>query len=86
MTNHDEVRKILYETGFTFKDSDRTALEMTDEEVNAFIVEFIARMSELGRQMSVAFQKLTVSIVQATKPLQDLGRVLAEAEAHQKEE
>lgn len=79
MTKHDEVRQILHDTGFKFNDG-RTALDMTDEEVEAFLVEFAARMSELGRQVTRVFESLTVSIVQATEPLRNLNLMLSEEE------
>lgn len=80
MERHDEIRRILHESGFKFKDSDRTALDMTDEEVEKFVTEFLARMAKLGREMSVVFQQFTVTITKAMEPVQDLGRMLAEAE------
>lgn len=83
MTKHDEVRKILHDTGFKFDDG-RTALDMTDEEVERFVVEFVARMSELGRQMTKTMQSLAVTVSQAVEPMQNLGRLLAEAEAQQR--
>lgn len=80
MTKHAEVRQILHDTGFKFTDG-RTALDMTDEEVEQFVVIFIARMSELGRQMTKAMHTLTVSITQALEPLQNLGHLLEESVA-----
>lgn len=81
MTRHDEVRQILHDTGFKFSDG-RSALDMTDEEVEKFVVIFVSKMSELGRIMTKAFQAFTVSIVQAIEPLRDLNQVLAEDEKH----
>jgi hypothetical protein len=76
MSKHDEVRQILYESGFKFKDSNRTALDMTDAEVEAFLIRFVASMTELGRAMSAVFQSLAVSIARMVEPLQDLGHML----------
>lgn len=78
MTKHDEVRQILHNRGFKFKDSERTALDMTDEEVDAFLVEFFERMSKLAQALTVTFQQLTSTIVKAMEPLQDLSHLLAE--------
>lgn len=78
MTKHDEIRQILHEGGFQFKDSDRTALDMSDEEVEKFVFEFVSRMTHLGLQVTKAFQSLAVMITQAVEPLQDLGRILEE--------
>lgn len=75
MTKHDEVRQILHDAGFKFKDG-RSALEMTDEEVEKWLVHFSAVMSELGRQMTNAFTSMAASITQAIKPLQELNRLL----------
>lgn len=75
MTKHDEIRQILHDSGFKFKDG-RSALEMTDEEVEKWLVAFVAIMSDFGRQLNTAFKSLAASITQAIKPLQDLGRLL----------
>jgi hypothetical protein len=77
MTRHDEVRQILHDSGFKFKDG-RSALEMTDEEVEKWLVHFFAVMSDLGRQLTSAFQAIATSMAQAIKPLQDLNRLLEE--------
>jgi hypothetical protein len=80
MTRHDEVRQILHDAGFQFKDG-RTALDMTDEEVDLFVVEFIARMSELGRQLAVIFQRMARSLVHAFEPFyDDMGLILKRTE------
>lgn len=84
MTKHDEVRQILYESGFAFKDSDRTALDMTDEEVEAFIVAFVSQMAELGRAMRASFEQMIVSINRAIEPMHDLSRVLAAVEVERR--
>lgn len=80
MTKHDEVRQILLESGFKFKDG-RSPLEMTDEEVEQWLVAFASRMTELGRQLNILFQSMAVSISQAIRPLQDLNTLLEEGEA-----
>lgn len=77
MTKHDEVRQILNDTGFKFKDG-RSALEMTDEEVETWLVHFFAVMSDLGRQMTNAFASMAATITQAVKQLQELNRLLEE--------
>lgn len=75
MTKHDEIRQILYESGFTFKDG-RTALTMTDAEVEAFLVRFMRAMTDLGRQMSKMFQSIAVAAAQATESLRNLEHML----------
>jgi hypothetical protein len=85
MTKHDEVRQILHDTGFKFTDhSDRTALDMTDEEVDAFVIAFVSQMAELGRAMTASFQQLLISVNTAMEPMHDLGRVLAAVEAERR--
>lgn len=79
MTKHDEVRQILFDNGFKFDDG-RTALDMTDEEVEAFLVEFISRLAALGRQMQVTMRTLAVSFTRIATSMQDLGKLLEEAE------
>lgn len=80
MTKHDEIRQILHESGFKFADG-RTALEMTDEEVEKWLVWFVSAMSKLSRQFTNAFKSLTASVVAAIEPLQDLGRLLEDEES-----
>ncbi len=75
MTKHDEIRQILAETGFKFEDG-RSALEMTDEEVEVWVAHFLKMMSELGRQLAAVMHNLTVSITQAIQPLQELNTLL----------
>lgn len=77
MTQHDDVRQILHDTGFKFEDG-RTALDMTDEEVEKFVVEFVAHMSKFFQQMIPVMQQIGISIKSAMVPLQNLGKVLAE--------
>lgn len=79
MTKHDEVRQILASSGFKFRDG-RSALEMTDEEVDRWLVHFVAVMGNLGHQLTIAFQSMAESITQAVKPLQELNRLLEEGE------
>lgn len=80
LSKHSEIRLILHETGFKFEDG-RSALEMTDEEVEQFVIAFLAKMSELGRQMSKVFQQMAVTITQVMEPMRNLNTVLAEGEA-----
>jgi len=77
VTKHDEVRQILHDAGFKFKDG-RSALEMTDEEVEKWLVHFTAVMSDLGRQMANVFASIAASITKAVEPLQELNRLLDE--------
>lgn len=79
MTKHDEVRQILHNAKFKFNDG-RTALDMTDDEVETFVVEFVKKMTELSRQMTKVMQALTVTVTQTAESFQNLGKVLAEAE------
>lgn len=79
ITKHDEIRQILHETGFKFQDG-RSALTMTDEEVEKFVIVFVSRMAELGRQMTKAFQQFAITITQAVEPMRNLNGVLAELE------
>lgn len=75
MMKHDEIRQILHESEFKFKDG-RTALSMTDEEVEAFLVEFVSSMTQLGRQMEKILHNFSVAISQAIEPLRDLEVIL----------
>lgn len=77
MTKHDEVRQVLHDTGFKFNDG-RSALEMTDEEVNQWVVHFFAVMSDFGKQWTNAMRSLTTAMITAIEPLKDLGRLLEE--------
>lgn len=82
MTKHDEIRQILHDAKFKFSDG-RTALDMTDEEVETFIVEFVKKMTELSRQMTKVMQALTVTVTQTARSFQNLEQVLADAEQRQ---
>lgn len=76
MTKHDEIRQILHEGGFKFKDG-RTALDMTDEEVEKFIVHFISVMAELGRQMANVVGEMVVAFNRVVEPYRaDMERAL----------
>lgn len=77
MTKHDEVRQILHDSGFKFKDG-RSALEMTDEEVEQWVTHFFAVMSDFARQFSATIRSLAGSVVTAMEPLKDLNRLLEE--------
>lgn len=83
LTKHDEVRQILHETGFKFDDG-RSVLDMTDEEVDRFLVIFMANMTELARQMTQAFKPVIAAFNNAAKPLQNVTRMLAEMEKEKK--
>lgn len=82
MTKHDEIRQILHDAKFKFSDG-RTALDMTDEEVETFIVEFVKKMTELSRQMTKVMRALTVTVTQTVQSFQNLEQVLADAEQRQ---
>jgi hypothetical protein len=82
MTKHDEVRQILAQSGFKFDDG-RSALEMTDEEVEAWLVHFTAVMGDLGRQMIIAMRSLAEAITNTVVPLQNLNQLLEEGEPEQ---
>lgn len=79
MTKHDEVRQILHDTGFGFKDG-RTALDMTDEEVDKWLVAFVATMADVARDLATSFKTLTTSLIGVVERLQNLGHLLEEAE------
>jgi hypothetical protein len=79
MTHHDKVRQTLDKQGYRPNDG-RSALEMTDEEVEVFIVEFVKRMGEVQRQLTATFTSLADVIVKATEPLKNLTQLLAEAQ------
>jgi hypothetical protein len=79
MTHHDKVRQTLHDSGFRSVDG-RSALEMTDEEVEVFVVEFIKRMTAVHQQLNATFRSLAQSIVKATDPLRNLAQLLAEAD------
>jgi hypothetical protein len=76
MSKHDEVRQILHDSGFKFKDSERTALDMTDEEVDEWLTKFVESMSAIGVQMAAALQRLTIAFTQAIEPMRELGKLL----------
>lgn len=79
MTHHDKVRQTLANQGYRPIDG-RSALEMTDEEVDVFVVEFLKRMTALHQQLNATFRSLAQSIVKATDPLRNLAQLLAEAQ------
>jgi hypothetical protein len=85
MTHHDRVRQVLTRNGFQAKDG-RLAADMTDEEVEAFVVAFIQNMSRIQHQLAETFSELAETVVRATEPLRDLGRLLAEADIAENEE
>jgi len=78
VTKHDEVRHILAQAGFKFKDG--SPLEMTDAEVEEWLTGFAAAMSKLGRQLTIQFQALAVSFTQAAKSLRDINVLLSDTE------
>jgi DNA anti-recombination protein RmuC len=78
MSKHDEIRRILHESGFRFKDSERTALDMTDEEVDEWLTKFGETVTVLAGQMAAARQRLTAAFTRALVPLRDLGKLLEE--------
>lgn len=78
MTHHDKVRQTLDKQGYRPNDG-RSALEMTDEEVEVFVIEFIKRMGQIQSQLTATFTSLADAIVKATDPLKDLGKLLSEA-------
>jgi len=80
VTKHDEVRRILHESGFKFADG-RLALEMTDEEVEQWLVHFSAAMSDFARQFTIALRSLAELIVKTIEPLKELNQLLDEEES-----
>jgi hypothetical protein len=85
VTHHDQVRQKLHASGFKPKDG-RSALEMTDEEVETFVVAFVDRMVEINHSLVSTFRTLAASITEALEPLRDLGQLLAEAGVHEEPE
>ena len=75
MTKHDEVRQILHDTGFKFQDG-RSALEMTDEEVEKWLFNFFEVITKFSHQITVSMQAMVDSIAKAMKSLQELNRLL----------
>lgn len=76
MTKHDEVRQILHSAGFKFENNERTALSMTDEEVEIFLVEFSVRMTSLARELNAVFQTLAIAFNSAFQSLTELDSLL----------
>lgn len=79
MTHHDKVRQTLDKQGYRPNDG-RSALEMTDEEVDVFVVEFVKRMGQIQIQLTQTFHSLAETIVKVTEPLKNLAQLLAEAQ------
>lgn len=76
MTKHDEIRQILHETALLKFDDGRTALDMTDEEVEIFVAHFIKIMAEFGRHMTKVVQGAVVAMNRAMEPVHlDLVRL-----------
>lgn len=79
MTKHDDMRQALHDTGFRFEGSERTALDMTDEEVEKFVLEFMTRLTPVMRDFANSMRTLLAALVSATEPLRNLGELLVEA-------
>jgi len=74
----------MHEAGFRFKDG-RTALEATDEEVEAFLVNFLAVMGDFGRQLAAAMQATLKSLVKAIEPFREDMELLLKEEEKRKQ-
>jgi hypothetical protein len=84
MTRHDEVRQILHDSGFKFNEH-QTAFDMTDEEVEIFLIEFTAAMSDFGRQLAATMNGIAKAMVKAFEPFREnMERIVIESEKRNK--
>jgi hypothetical protein len=80
MTKHDELRQILASSGFKFNNG-QTAFDMTDEEVEKFVFEFISHMAKVGQQFATILNNAIVAMVAAIEPYREnMEKILIEAE------
>lgn len=80
MTKHDEVRQILHDTGFKFTD-DRTALDMTDAQVEEFLINFLSIMGDFARKVNESMRVTMVQFASAVEPIRaDMAVLLANQE------
>jgi len=81
VTKHDEVRQVLHDTQIVKFEDGRTALDMTDEEVEKFVAAFVTIMAEFGREVRTQIETAVISIGQAVGPYRaDLDRALSAME------